>query len=386
MIPLGVLLSASPVIGGGGGITIGLVIGLQLVIVALVLGGFAWYVRGRRPGWSSGARIGAVLSGLAGTVLLLAAILDPGGTAGTPLVNPVAQTVTSVDRGAVLYQANCARCHGVDGLGGGIDSDTTELPPPNLRNGHLDQHSDADLYTWISSGLPVGCRPGPVSCRRPTAGTWSTTSDRSTDTGRRPIRARRRVHRSWPGSASRACSPARCSAGSGSACAAVDRDEAAAREGPGKPPSHALSRGVPAGSRTAPLATGRPGAPAGRGRAARPASGPLGDGPPRPARRSPRAVARSRPGSTGRRSRATVSVRAARSTIGSVARSRSKSRIWSRSAAGSAVDARRTSMTVPASSSRPGVRLASRLLWLVTERHPSAIPDADRRHTGGSTH
>ena len=89
MIPRGVLLSASPVIGGGGGITVGLVIGLQLVIVAIVLGGFAWYVRGRRPGWSSGARLGAILSGLAGTVLLLAAILDPGGTAGTPLVNPV---------------------------------------------------------------------------------------------------------------------------------------------------------------------------------------------------------------------------------------------------------------------------------------------------------
>ena len=156
MIPRGVLLSASPVIGGGGGITVGLVIGLQLVIVAVVLGGFAWYVRGRRPGWSSGARLGATLSGLAGTVLLLAAILDPGGTAGAPLVNPVPQTVTSVDRGAVLYQANCARCHGVDGLGGGIDSDTTELPPPNLRSGHLDQHTDADVYTWISSGLPGG--------------------------------------------------------------------------------------------------------------------------------------------------------------------------------------------------------------------------------------
>ena len=156
MIPRAILLSVSPTVGGGGGLTVGLVVGIQLVIVALVLGGFAWYVRGRRPGWASLARVGSILAGLAGVVLLLAAVLDPGGTTGAPATNPVPLTVTSVDRGAVLYQANCARCHGVDGLGGGIDSDTTEIPPTNLRSGHLDQHTDGDVFIWISSGLPGG--------------------------------------------------------------------------------------------------------------------------------------------------------------------------------------------------------------------------------------
>jgi mono/diheme cytochrome c family protein len=56
----------------------------------------------------------------------------------------------------VLYQANCARCHGVDALGGGVDAATTQVTPPNLRSGHLDQHSDADVYLWISDGLPGG--------------------------------------------------------------------------------------------------------------------------------------------------------------------------------------------------------------------------------------
>lgn len=156
MIPHGILLAPAPTVTGGGGITVGLVVGLQLVIIALVLGGLAWYIRDRRPGWGGAARLGAVLAGLAGGVLLLAAVLDPGGTAAGPLTNPVPATVTSVDAGAVLYQANCARCHGVDGLGGGVDSGATQIPPTNLRSGHLDQHADADIYTWISNGLPGG--------------------------------------------------------------------------------------------------------------------------------------------------------------------------------------------------------------------------------------
>jgi mono/diheme cytochrome c family protein len=152
--PAGLLLSAAPV-AGGGGLGVGFVVGLQLALVGCLLGGFAWYVRERRPGWAVLARIAAVLSGLAGGILVLAAFLGPAGPSGA-LVNPVPDTVTSVDRGAVLYQADCARCHGVDGLGGGVDAGTTQFPPANLRSGHLNQHSDADIYTWISNGIPGG--------------------------------------------------------------------------------------------------------------------------------------------------------------------------------------------------------------------------------------
>jgi hypothetical protein len=232
MIPRGVLLSASPAIGGGG-ITVGLVIGLQLVIVALVLGVFAWYVRGRRPGLVERCPIGADPE-------------RPGRDRPPPRGDPRSgrdgrhaagqpawprRSRRSIG-GAVLYQANCARCHGVDGLGGGIDS--TRRSSRHRTCGAATSTSTPMLTSTPGSrrACRVGCRPGPVSCRRPTDGTSSTTSDRSTDTGHRPIRARRRVHRSWPGSASRACSPPRCSAGSGSACAAVDRDSGGP-EGPG---------------------------------------------------------------------------------------------------------------------------------------------------------
>jgi mono/diheme cytochrome c family protein len=157
VIPHGILLSASPPVGGGTPITIGLVIGIQLTVVAVLLAAFSSYVRDRRPTWARRARLGAVAAAVPALILVLAGVLDAtGGGSSNAVVNPVPDTVDSVDAGAVLYQANCARCHGIDGLGGGVDAGTTQVRPPNLRSGHLNQHSDADIYIWISNGLPGG--------------------------------------------------------------------------------------------------------------------------------------------------------------------------------------------------------------------------------------
>ncbi len=157
MIPGGILASTAPVVTGGGGpITVGLVVGIQLLVVGVLAVAFARYVGVRRPGWASLARLVGSLAGIAGLVLVVAAILGPSPGGTSALVNPVPNTVTSVDAGAVLYEADCARCHGVDARGGGVDAGTTQITPPNLRSGHLNMHSDGDLFTWISDGLPGG--------------------------------------------------------------------------------------------------------------------------------------------------------------------------------------------------------------------------------------
>lgn len=158
MIPGGVFASTLPATGaaGGGGLTVGLVVGIQLLLAAAILAGFAWFVRERRPGWASASRVGTVLVGLTGIVLVLGAVLGPSAGGSGTLVNPIPDTVTSVDAGKVIYEASCARCHGVDARGGGVDSGTTEIRPPSLTSGHLNAHSDADIYTWISNGLPGG--------------------------------------------------------------------------------------------------------------------------------------------------------------------------------------------------------------------------------------
>ena len=60
-----------------------------------------------------------------------------------------------------IYADSCAKCHGVDARGGGQLSGTTAVPPPALTgpSSHLSVHSDADLFGFISNGLPGGMPP-----------------------------------------------------------------------------------------------------------------------------------------------------------------------------------------------------------------------------------
>jgi mono/diheme cytochrome c family protein len=157
MMPLGPLFSIAPTATGGGGISVEAVVGIQLAIVAVLLLAFSRYVRDRRPRWASRARLAAIAAAVPGLILVLAGALDlTGGSTAGPASNPIPNTVSSVDRGGVLYQATCARCHGVDAIGGGADAGTTQVRPPNLRSGHLNQHTDGQIYEWISNGLPGG--------------------------------------------------------------------------------------------------------------------------------------------------------------------------------------------------------------------------------------
>jgi mono/diheme cytochrome c family protein len=166
MNPLGLLLSASPAPTGGGGITVEAVVGIQLVVVAVLLAAFSRYVRDRRPRWAWRAQLAAIGAGAPGLVLVVAGVLSlTGGSSVGAVTNPIPDTVSSVDRGGVVYQATCARCHGVDALGSGVDAGSTQVRPPNLRSGHLNQHTDSDIYKWISDGLPRGMPAwaGPLS-------------------------------------------------------------------------------------------------------------------------------------------------------------------------------------------------------------------------------
>jgi len=101
------------------------------------------------------ARAFAGLALISGLVFTISGIVNASGPAIT-YVNPTPDTVASVDRGAVLYDATCARCHGAEYRGDGPDAGTTEVPPSSLISGLLASHSDSDLYTWIRDGLPGG--------------------------------------------------------------------------------------------------------------------------------------------------------------------------------------------------------------------------------------
>jgi mono/diheme cytochrome c family protein len=136
-------------------LTPGLLIGLEIVVFAVVL----WLLKptlvrrapsaGRVVNWAS------VVALLVGVALAGINVLTEQ-TPETSRVNPVKRTVDSIAAGAGLYQASCAACHGVDAHGGGPLSGTTQIRPPSLVSGHLNQHTDGDIFFWISNGLPGG--------------------------------------------------------------------------------------------------------------------------------------------------------------------------------------------------------------------------------------
>jgi len=130
------------------------IIGIQLALVGVVAFGAAPRIRARWPGVAALTLIAPSLL-LIGGIGLAAFGFFGGATplSGTP--NPIPATVTSVDTGNRLYQANCAACHGVDGEGGGPLANTTPVQPPSLK-AHLSQHTDGDLFSFISNGLPGG--------------------------------------------------------------------------------------------------------------------------------------------------------------------------------------------------------------------------------------
>lgn len=67
--------------------------------------------------------------------------------------NPTPDTPETVTRGRVLFQANCAICHGPRGLGDGPQAFLLNPRPVNLQV-HAPQHAPGEVYYWISEGVP----------------------------------------------------------------------------------------------------------------------------------------------------------------------------------------------------------------------------------------
>ena len=120
---------------------------------AFVIGGLAWINRPRiRRAWGPRGGDAAFVSGVLGlivaVVLLTGLHVEPGRT----LANPVERSAQSVERGAALFAANCASCHGETGAGDGPLAGSLPAPPANFTV-HVPFHPDGVLYAWISDGI-----------------------------------------------------------------------------------------------------------------------------------------------------------------------------------------------------------------------------------------
>jgi len=73
----------------------------------------------------------------------------------TSQANPIAPNSQSIATGKTVYLANCARCHGVSGRGDGPDGLLLNPRPADLtKHGLPGVHTDAQIFDWITNGLP----------------------------------------------------------------------------------------------------------------------------------------------------------------------------------------------------------------------------------------
>ena len=99
------------------------------------------------------------LSAPAGSVPVTGRELDYTMSQAKELVNPAPETASTISQGDVLYQVNCAVCHGVTAAGDGalvLSLDDTEYGgrPPALTNaGPIANKSDGEVYQVISKGF-----------------------------------------------------------------------------------------------------------------------------------------------------------------------------------------------------------------------------------------
>jgi copper transport protein len=77
-------------------------------------------------------------------------------TPGLTLTNPFLPDESSLQIGQQVFAEHCAVCHGEAGRGDGPAAAGLSLKPPDYGNGHLDIHTDGDIFYWIQNGISQG--------------------------------------------------------------------------------------------------------------------------------------------------------------------------------------------------------------------------------------
>jgi putative copper export protein len=131
----------------------------QIVIVSLfgaLVGGLATVgVLRLRALWLS-------LAGCVVALLLVSSTLVPLLTIDayptTFATSPTEFADSSIVRGAALFAANCAVCHGTDARGDGPAAKSLPIRPADLTAAHFWAHTEGDLFWFISHGMNAKSR------------------------------------------------------------------------------------------------------------------------------------------------------------------------------------------------------------------------------------
>ena len=111
--------------------------------------------RGRMPEWAT--PFGFCLLVCGGYLVLRVVLVDAYPT--TYLANPIPSTPEALVQGQHVFQQHCAVCHGRDGHGDGPAAAGLNPTPADLTAAHVDDHTDGDLFWWLTHGIPGTAMP-----------------------------------------------------------------------------------------------------------------------------------------------------------------------------------------------------------------------------------
>ena len=104
------------------------------------------------------ARRGRIVVALAaaGVVALVApsfGLLLLGANPASFFVSPTGFAAAGIVHGQTLFARHCVACHGAAGRGDGPAAKGLRIPPADLTAGHLADHSDGELFWWLTHGM-----------------------------------------------------------------------------------------------------------------------------------------------------------------------------------------------------------------------------------------
>jgi putative copper export protein/mono/diheme cytochrome c family protein len=111
--------------------------------------------QGKLPLWTTPFSLLLMVCG--GALGLRVVLVDAYPT--TYLRNPVPFQATVVRRGEALFQTHCAVCHGQKGRGNGPAAVGLNPKPADLTAAHVDEHTDGDIFWWLTSGIAGTAMP-----------------------------------------------------------------------------------------------------------------------------------------------------------------------------------------------------------------------------------
>lgn len=130
------------------------VLGVLLVALAVFM---LWASQRRRlPLWSAPAGLALFACGAA--LCLRVVLVDAYPTSYT--ANPLPPDPVVVAQGVALFGTHCSPCHGPTGRGDGPAAAALDGPAADLTADHVDDHTDGDIFWWLTYGMAGTAMPG----------------------------------------------------------------------------------------------------------------------------------------------------------------------------------------------------------------------------------